>query len=141
MSDFYNRQIIEINRFEDLKLPNEVRLDGFSIKTKVDETIIGISSDQNCCEQAGIISTEDNLSDYIGALLWRVSLVTQEGEQDYKVIPIERKSMDPHQLHAIFVNLETQAGQLQFVLYNYQNGYYGHEVVIKSRNLSVSATI
>ena len=37
---------------------------------------------------------------------------------------------------AMFVNLETSEGLLQFVAYNAHNGYYGHEAVLVSKQLN-----
>lgn len=37
---------------------------------------------------------------------------------------------------AMFVNLETSEGLLQFAAYNSHNGYYGHEAVLISKQLN-----
>jgi hypothetical protein len=37
--------------------------------------------------------------------------------------------------NAMFVNVETDRGTLQFVLYNSHNGYYGHKARVVSEQL------
>lgn len=42
---------------------------------------------------------------------------------------------------AMFVDIETDRGVLQFVAYNAHNGYYGHDVTVESRQLHHSAIL
>lgn len=41
----------------------------------------------------------------------------------------------------VFINLETNKGTLQFVLYNSHNGYYGHCSSITSTQLTLEKTL
>ena len=40
-----------------------------------------------------------------------------------------------------FIDINTSVGKLQFAIYNTHNGYYGHEVEIKSTQLTHECTL
>lgn len=107
--------------------------EGYQIVTTEQTIKIGISSGQSCCEQFGCIITNDDTKDFIGAELKSLAIVDEALE--HKVIE-ELEYLDSG--GAMFVNLETSEGLLQFVAYNAHNGYYGHEAVLISKELNHS---
>lgn len=101
--------------------------DGFRIKTSEKELILAISDGQNCCENWGTISTEDDFEEFIGTEIRNI-LIT-EGSLTSKLmenLSKEYVSSDDTE----FITLETTKGTLQFAVYNSHNGYYGHSVYI-----------
>ena len=86
------------------------------------EIKIGIDGDQQCCEHAGFLSSNDDYSDFIGAEFLTVLTV------DTNNFVSELKELDFPEV--AFVNVETNKGTLQFAVYNEHNGYYGHDVIV-----------
>lgn len=102
--------------------------DGVEITTNKQKILIGIDDGQQCCEEYGYISSNDNYEDFIGAEVRNV-----------KITDTALKTIDMPYLYeggCIFVTLETSKGDLQLVMYNEHNGYYGHKVIVKSEQLS-----
>lgn len=106
--------------------------DGYQIYTTDQNIFIGIDSIQNCCENWGYIVSEDDISSFIGSELLNVEIV----DTQLKNIELQLKELDVYNGQAIFINLVTSAGILQFAVYNDHNGYYGHEVIIRSNQLT-----
>jgi len=98
--------------------------DGFIIETESQKIKIGISNGQSCCESWGYVASEDNTQEFVGAELIDVSVVDEALNK--KIIDATEGS----ETYAMFVNVETSAGLLQFAVYNSHNGYYGHEGVL-----------
>lgn len=105
--------------------------DGYEIVTNEQIIQIGISSGQSCCESFGCIITNDDITEFIGAKLKGVS-ITDTALNNKKIEELEYLDSGG----AMFVNLETSKGLLQFVAYNAHNGYYGHEAVLISKQLN-----
>lgn len=110
--------------------------DGYEIVTNEQTIQIGISSGQSCCENFGCIITNDDTKEFIGAKLKGVSL-TDLALNNKKIEELEYLDSGG----AMFVNLETSKGLLQFVAYNAHNGYYGHEAVLISKQLTKSESL
>lgn len=111
---------------------NYPNMDGFVITLESDNreteyVKIGISNEQSCCEQWGYVTSEDNLSDFIGAQLFDVRIV----DDALLTHNIKEWSGDFGDC-GMFINLITSNGTLQFVMYNEHNGYYGHAVSVQS---------
>lgn len=105
--------------------------DGYQIITD-DQTIkIGISNCQSCCEIFGCIITNDDTAEFIGKELKSISIV-DAALNNKKIEELEYLDSGG----AMFVNLETSVGLLQFVAYNAHNGYYGHDAVLVSKQLN-----
>ena len=105
--------------------------EGWQIITD-DQTIkFGISNGQSCCENWGYLITNDTTEEFIGSELLSISVV--DTALNNKALP-ELDYLDSGD--AMFVNLETSAGTLQFVAYNAHNGYYGHSGVLVSKQLN-----
>ena len=105
--------------------------DGYQIITDRQTIQIGISDSQSCCEKFGCIITNDEIKEFIGAELLGIS-ITDTALNNKKIEEIEYLDCGG----AMFVNLETSEGLLQFVAYNSHNGYYGHEAVLISKQLN-----
>ena len=120
-----NDKIIEIKEFSTDKY------DGFYIKTDKQVIKFGISNGQDCCEHWGSISSNDDFSDFIGAEILEIK--TMDTDKNLNVL-VDMPD-DVHLESCMFINVETTADTLQFVLYNEHNGYYGHSVVIESEQL------
>lgn len=110
--------------------------DGFQIITDEQTIKIGIANGQDCCENFGCIITNDDTKDFIGAKLKSLAIVD---------IALNNKKIEALEYldegGAMFVNLETSKGLLQFVAYNAHNGYYGHSAVLVSRQLNHERTL
>jgi hypothetical protein len=110
--------------------------DGFIITLEDNTQIkLGISNGQGCCEQWGYLMSQDDFSDFIGAAVLNI-----EG------VDSERASIDLgrelYEGNAMFINVYTTAGLLQFVAYNEHNGYYSHEaVVIENGTVTISESL
>ena len=107
--------------------------DGYEIVTDSQTIKIGISNHQSCCENFGCIITNDEIKEFIGSELKSLAIVNNV---------LNNKKIDELEYldcgGAMFVNLETSEGLLQFVAYNAHNGYYGHEAVLISKQLNYS---
>ena len=113
---------------------NRSKFDGYIITTDSDTIKIGISNYQQCCESWGYLSSEDNLEKFIGSNLNDI-LVVDKALKVYQ--PFREISEDD----AIFVNLLTNRGTLQFVVYNEHNGFYGHRVIVESKTFNLKSRI
>lgn len=107
--------------------------DGFQIITDLQTIKIGISDYQSCCENFGCIITNDDINEFIDSELISISIV-DNALNNKKIDEIECLDCGG----AMFVNLETSEGLLQFIAYNSHNGYYGHEAVLISKQLNYS---
>ena len=101
------------------------RFDGYRVTCSDDSKYsVVVDNEQDCCESWGYLTSEDNLSEFIGAQLLDVT-VTDE--------VLNTKVLEPNSLQAedcVFVTFQTDRGAFQLVAYNQHNGYYGHEVII-----------
>lgn len=128
-------KIEEIENYVKNKLADkwrEPKYDGYKITTTNQEIFILIENCQSCCENWGYITSEDEayFNNYIGSELLRVELTDTE---------LRNYELDTSWGgDAMFVDLVTSEGVLQFVLYNLHNGYYGHEVLVISEQLNHS---
>ncbi len=118
-----SEKIISIN---EVKFTHETLLhenyEGYTITTNLFEYKLGISDGQACCEQWGYYSTPDNVNDFIGTTLQRIEIA----DTALDVTRLE----ELYEGGAMFVNIFTDRGLLQFTLYNIHNGYYGHNAVL-----------
>lgn len=105
--------------------------EGIIIVTTKQTINIGISDQQDCCEQAGYVTSEDSFEDFIGAGLLSIEVVSEALERT----PVPDLSYEGS---AMFVNVNTSKGLFQIVAYNIHNGYYSHEAVVISRKTNHS---
>lgn len=111
--------------------------EGYIITTDKQTIKVGITNDQSCCESFGYLSSEDDLSDFIGSKLLSISVVDEY--LNSKDIPNSLEYLDEGA--AMFINFETSKGLFQLVCYNSHNGYYSHYAVLISKELNHSQSL
>jgi hypothetical protein len=84
----------------------------------------GIYNKSSCCEDWGFLSTEDDLTKFVGSEFISLDRVTTDE------LPRSEDDWYSDEGGTVFVNVETSLGQIQFTAYNHHNGYYGHSVVL-----------
>lgn len=126
--------------------------DGFKITTNKQEIFLLIDSDTCCCENWGYFMTEDedSLNKFIGAAITDITLTDSllktidfqpAGDVDNDIFEEGKTKLNMYEGDCMFVNINTNIGVLQFVAYNEHNGYYGHEAVVASNQLTHSTTL
>ena len=105
------------------------KMDGYEITTENKKIFVLISNGQNCCEEWGYFSSEDKLSDFIGADLLEVNLADTERNQK-KLKEVLEYGVYGGGIQ--FVDFVTTKGVFQLAVYNAHNGYYGHDILITS---------
>lgn len=107
--------------------------DGYVITTDKQEILCLISNYQSCCENWGVMESQDDMSDFIGSELLDVKLVD-------KALNVARwdkeRGYGLDEGDVMFVNFETNRGTFQIAVYNSHNGYYGHSALVESKQLS-----
>ncbi len=81
-----------------------------------------IDNEKECCEELGYLSTPDDYKSFIGANLLSYEVIDINGV-DSEIEGEEQK-----------LNIKTTKGDLQFSAYNYHNGYYYHDIIVKMYN-------
>lgn len=105
--------------------------DGFTIQTDTQTIKLGIDNGQSCCENWGYFMSNDNVNEFIDADFLGIEIV------DSALNPVKfKEEVRLYEGDAMFVNINTSKGVLQFVAYNEHNGYYSHEAVVISRDLN-----
>lgn len=133
----FNTQFMEkILRIEEATFQEEsckgyhVIFEGYQIITDKQTIKIGIENGQCCCEDWGFFMTEDDLTDFVNADLISVEVVDT-------ALKVEKlKELRVEGCDTMFVNFNTTKGLLQFVAYNDHNGYYGHDAIIISEQVT-----
>jgi hypothetical protein len=114
--------------------------DGYQVITDTQTIKMGMDTETSCCENPGYFMSNDNLSEFEGAELYAIKLTdTALNGVDFKKGGMHSNPNDPDSYFEggiMFVTLETSKGPLQFVAYNEQNGYYGHEACVISKQLN-----
>lgn len=121
--------ILNIQETEFSHPNNGYGMDGFIIETNKQKIKVGISNTDQCCEQWGYFMSKDNISEFIGAVILNITLTN-------KCLITKDVLNDLYEGDAMFVNIETNKGTLQFTAYNQHNGYYGHDACIVSFQLN-----
>lgn len=127
------------------------KAEGYKIVTDKQTIFILIAGGQQCCEEwgyeacseKGIIDSNDDFKDFIGAEFLEVSVVQPESHDSVKIYDklLEASRYDCNNTSAEFVNFKTSNGLLQFSVYNCQNGYYGHTVYIKFNDTKIESEV
>jgi hypothetical protein len=140
-------KILAINELENYKIEN-TRYRGYEVVTEQEKIYVLIDSDLQCCESFGYMSTNDDITEFIGAELLDVELT----DISLNPILIEKNTSDDFtdDFEDIqFVNFITtknvdkssslcnQVDILQLVVYNYHNGYYSHDIKVIRNNYSL----
>ena len=127
-------KILKIEKTEfkhDDKSKSYYNLEGYKITTDRQVIKLGIDNGQSCCENWGYFMSEDDVQSFVGSILIGIELT------DTQLKKVEEFDIDnSYEGDAMFVNLKTNNGLLQFVAYNEHNGYYGHEACVISKQLS-----
>jgi hypothetical protein len=117
--------------------------EGFRIFTTKQMIELKIENNPQCCERWGHICSEYCQSFYIGAELLEIVAVDEKCETT--VVKLKKAGIncvaDNEEFNAIFINIITNLGTLQFTLYNDHSGYYGHEVIVTSKQLTLEKVI
>ena len=114
-----------------LKVGDEVTIKYYSItgEKEIKEKILKITKNgQCCCENWGYLSSEDDFGSFIGSELKNVYVTDSELGT---IVSNMKEDLDAGS--AMFINVETTRGLLQFAAYNEHNGYYGHDVRLVSK--------
>lgn len=106
--------------------------DGVIIKTNDEVIAFGITNSTSCCETHGYLTSEDTLSDFLGAEIYKISMV----DIDLSVVDLSRFDENYYFPGTMFINIETSNGLLQLVAYNSHNGHYSHDVFIFSKEIT-----
>jgi hypothetical protein len=129
-------KIVSINEVENEKFKSpqysfDDSGDGYVITTDKQIIKLLIDNGQGCCENWGYFMSEDDLGGFIGAEIIDISVT------DTALKTEQLKDFDFDCGGGVmFVNINTDKGLLQFVAYNEHNGYYGHEAVVISEQLT-----
>ena len=73
--------------------------------------------------------SEDNFEDFIGQELINISIIDEDLVAHEKIFGHKKRDNDEAE-GAVFVNLTTPLGVIQFAVYNSHNGYYSHYVKV-----------
>ncbi|NEL70308.1 hypothetical protein G3V86_24705, partial [Escherichia coli] len=109
--------------------------DGYIIITDQQSIKVGVNNSGQCCEQWGAFTTPDDVTQFEGSELIDVTVV----DTALNATSLERNGFDEGGV--MYVNLDTSVGILQLTAYNRHNGYYGHEAIILSKQLSKTETL
>ncbi len=104
--------------------------EGYRIVTNDQEVLLLIDKFQNCCEDWGYFMSEDDTTKFVGAELRGIEIV--DTARDTRELP----ELGLDEGEAMFVDIKTNLGTLQFVAYNAHNGYYGHDATVQSKQLT-----
>ena len=113
-------------------------MDGYKVETDKHVFYVLINNDQYCCENWGYLSSEDDLSIFIGAELCEVKLTDKALNQ--KIVDESGYYDDAGGIQ--FVDFITDKGVFQLAVYNAHNGYYGHGIlVVKDTEILLNDTL
>ena len=102
------------------------KMDGYKVTTDKTEIMVMITNGQQCCEDWGYFSSDDNLDGYIAADLLKIELT--DTALNKKVV--ENSGYHEGGGGIQFVDFVTSKGAFQLAVYNAHNGYYGHGIVV-----------
>jgi hypothetical protein len=120
-------KILSIEEVFDVKVYGDgyTTFDGFYIKTTEQTVKLLIEQSETSeldCE-TGYFLSHENLEEFVGSDLYKIRVTgTQLVEKE---LPVMAEA-------ALFVNIETSKGTLQFTAYNDHNGHYGHDAYVFS---------
>jgi hypothetical protein len=122
-------KIIRIDEVYSYKLKGWYNtMEGYEIITEKNKILVLIQDGQQCCEQAGFFSSDDDLKSFIGSDLREVNL-TDKALRKITVSEIGL-DLDSEYTSIQFVDFVTDKGAFQLAVYNSHNGYYGHDIKV-----------
>lgn len=102
-------------------------MDGYRITTDQHTFHVLIDNAQSCCESWGYLSSDDDLSGFIGAILKQINLT----DTALNAEAVEQSDWyDGDDCGIQFVDFMTDRGVFQLAVYNAHNGYYGHGILV-----------
>ncbi len=133
----------QIFRINDEEYPT---YQGYIIVTTKQNILIGIGSEQSCCENWGYFDNLDDLQSFIGANLIDIKAVDlTTDKKSLKEMSDRGVSFNNEEVEAeketMFIDIETDLGVIQIGVYNSHNGYYGHEVKVVSTQLKIEKSL
>ena len=115
---------------------------GIELKTQNHVICAYIDPERQCCERYGSILSQDNVAEFVGSELKKVYLTNTADKIEYVDHIRSLKSSSAEYYNIQFINFETSKGLLQLTVYNCDNGYYGHDIVIKiDENIEYQKTV
>lgn len=134
-----NEKIISIR---EINYPNEIdeNSSGYVVTTTDQEIHLFIDNRHKCCENWGYFWCNDNVSDFVGARLYDVK-VTDEIDGEIITQKLANEVSGNYEGLLMFVTLETDRGDLQFVAYNKHDGYYGHSAKVECKQIHYETTL
>jgi len=125
-----NGKVPEFTQFI-IELYDFLKMDGYKVETDKHIFYVLISNDQTCCETWGYMTSEDDLSYFVGAELLEVK-VTDTALNQKILTKIDDEYIDTNQVQ--FVDFKTSKGTFQLAVYNSHNGFYGHKILVTKDN-------
>jgi hypothetical protein len=114
----------------------ELEQKGFIITTNKQRIRLYVDNSECRHEDAGYFLSEDNLDEFINSDLFSVKIT------DRLLKAHEKFDTDLiYEGDAMFVDLNTSRGVLQFVAYVDHGCYYGHEACVVSSQLTIQKTL
>ena len=137
--------INELSYFKKTKMAETTKFvydtfyEGYEIVTNENNYKFLIRAEQQCCEESGYLTTNDDISEFIGAEIKNIewtdgSLTTKQ---------VYGSDCGSDLIACMFVNINTADNRkLQLVAYNDHNGFYVHNVeFLKNDNIVESVGI
>ena len=119
-------RIISIKEIFDVKFDKGYgKYDGYKVVTEKEKIKILIENGQSCCENWGMLESQDDLDYFVGAELLDIEL-TYDGINE----TITKEIDDDDECSAQLITFKTDRGNFQLGVYNSHNGYYGHSFFI-----------
>lgn len=113
-------------------------MDGYKIETDIHMFHVLIDNGQSCCESWGYMSSEDDLTQFVGSELLEIRLTDKALNQ--KVVDESEYYNDMGGIQ--FVDFVTDKGTFQLAVYNAHNGYYGHGILVaKDEEILLNETL
>lgn len=105
-------------------------MDGYKVETEDHILHVLIDNGQSCCENWGYLSSEDDLTPFIGTELVEIKLTDVALNQSV----VEKSGYYEDSGGIQFVDFVTDKGTFQLAVYNAHNGYYGHGILVAKDN-------
>lgn len=123
------KEIVVVTEDGDFSDENTVGFEGYIVRMVSGKSLyVLIAAYQNCCEDWGYMTAEDDdLDYYVGAVITKVDVVMgSQGDTGFRTLD----AIDYDSGGVSFLRIHTTKGTLVIAVYNAHNGYYGHDVKI-----------
>ena len=104
---------------------------GYRIHADRQEIVIKISKPRLCCETYGVYCSKKRSEDIIGGVISQINLYDRVGNQT-RYFAREK---------SVIVEIITDKGSLEFIIYCEHNGYYAHDYYIRFGTQEVGGRI